>query len=68
MNRQPVTSSRVISIGWKDNILEVEFNNGSVYQYTPIIRDRYEALRDSPQIGRDIQTIVNDKTLICVKM
>lgn len=34
MQRQPVTSSNIKSVGLEGNTLEVEFSNGGVYQYT----------------------------------
>jgi hypothetical protein len=38
MERQPVTSSNIKSFGYdiKNAILEVEFLNGSIYQYKPV--------------------------------
>lgn len=35
MEREPVVSSNIASIGYDENnnILEVEFNNGNVYEY-----------------------------------
>ncbi|MDO4424063.1 MAG: KTSC domain-containing protein [Pseudomonadota bacterium] len=34
--RTPVVSSAIASIGYKDNVLEIEFNSGKVYQYQDI--------------------------------
>jgi hypothetical protein len=65
MERKNVTSSRVNSIGWSNNTLEVEFNTGKVYQYTPVTEEKYNELLASPAIGKDIQAIVSDKTLTC---
>lgn len=33
MIRQSVTSKHIKSIGYADDVLEIEFSNGSVYQY-----------------------------------
>ncbi len=33
MYRTPVKSSRMVSIGWEHNILEIEFPDGVIYQY-----------------------------------
>lgn len=68
MTRQPVSSSRVKSIGWENNVMEVEFNNGGVYQYSPIEWQRCLELINSPNVGKGIQAIVSDKSLKCVKM
>ena len=33
MQRHSVSSSRIASVGWENNTMEVEFHNGVVYQY-----------------------------------
>lgn len=67
MQRQPVASSRVNSIGWEDNVMEVEFNTGAVYRYSPVEWQTALNLISSPTVGKDIQAIVNDKSLKCEK-
>jgi len=52
MNRQPVLSSNLRSVGWENNILEIEFNSGSVYQYYNVPIYVYEALIDAPSKGK----------------
>lgn len=57
MDRVPVTSSNIASVGWQpgdwtNGILEVEFVNGAVYQYTGVSRETFEALRDASSVGR----------------
>lgn len=46
MNRQPVSSSNIASIGYDAalQILEVEFLNGSVYHYLNVPEAEYDAL------------------------
>lgn len=39
MNRLPVVSSNIASVGWEDGTLEVEFNHGAVYQYEHVPLD-----------------------------
>jgi hypothetical protein len=54
MNRVPVTSSNIVSIGYDENrmILEVEFKNGWVYQYSKIPLGIYEGLMSAGSHGR----------------
>ena len=33
MNRKPVSSTNIESIGWENNILEIAFNAGAIWQY-----------------------------------
>lgn len=46
MNRQPVTSSNIASIGYDAvlQILEVEFLNGTLYHYLNVPQPEYDAL------------------------
>jgi len=53
MNRQPVTSSTVESVGFDDDssTLEIAFHDGSVYQYFDVPRAVYDMLvqAESPE-------------------
>lgn len=54
MNRNPVTSSQIKSVGYDaaTQTLELEFvHGGSVYQYQPFSPDAYQALMSAPSIG-----------------
>ncbi|MFZ7338799.1 KTSC domain-containing protein [Streptococcus suis] len=44
MQRQYVTSSNVRSVGWENNTLEVEFNNGSIYHYHNVSLSEYQSV------------------------
>lgn len=59
MNRQPVKSSNVTSVGWEPSdedptigTLEVEFNNGKVYQYLEVPELAFETLMGASSVGR----------------
>jgi hypothetical protein len=53
MNRNPVTSSNIRSIGLEDGAMEIEFTNGRVYRYTgPKVADHHEQLINAPSIGK----------------
>ncbi|EME1463688.1 MULTISPECIES: KTSC domain-containing protein [Serratia] len=53
MDRQPVVSSNIRSVGYdvNDSILEIEFNNGAIYQYFDIPENIYFDLISSDSIG-----------------
>lgn len=51
MNRQLVSSSRILSIGWSGNVMEVEFHNGAVYQYYDVSQAEYQNFLSSPSLG-----------------
>jgi hypothetical protein len=54
MERTPVTSTNLCSVGYDtDNqIFEVEFNSGAVYQYTNVPIGEYEGLLNSDSKGK----------------
>ena len=54
MKRQSVESSNLASIGYDaaNEILEVEFNHGGVYQYFDVPENVYEELMNADSHGR----------------
>lgn len=63
MQRTAVTSSQIKSIGYDPatNTLEVEFTNGSVYQYADVPAETHRALMGAESIGRYFQKNVKSK-------
>lgn len=51
MNRNLVSSSRIRSVGWADDVMEVEFHNGAVYQYYGVGQQEYQNFLASPSLG-----------------
>lgn len=53
MNRDPVTSSNVTSVGYDpgSGTLEVEFHNGSIYQYFDVPEAIYNGLIHADSVG-----------------
>ena len=53
MNRTPVTSSHVASVGYdpKTMTLEVEFKNGSIYHYFDVPEAVYRGLLSASSVG-----------------
>lgn len=54
MKRNQVDSSSLASVGYdeENEILEVEFNHGGIYQYFDVPKEEYEALMNAPSHGR----------------
>jgi KTSC domain-containing protein len=57
MNRRPVTSTNVASIGWDDETLEVEFTSGHIYLYHDVPESEYQALLGASSIGKHLASI-----------
>ena len=54
MNRTPVNSSNVASVGYEPNTLtlEVEFKNGTLYQYFDVPETVYQELMRASSVGQ----------------
>lgn len=51
MLRHPVSSSRIANVGWENDIMEVQFHNGAVYQYYEVSQPEYQSFLNSPSLG-----------------
>lgn len=51
MQRYPVQSSRLSSVGWEDNVMEVGFPDGAVYQYFDVSKSEFDTFLQSPSLG-----------------
>ncbi len=53
MQRTPVSSSNIVSIGYDDSssTLEIEFTKGEVYQYAGVPQSVYDALMSASSHG-----------------
>ena len=60
INREVVSSSNVASVGYDEQTetLEVEFLNGTVYQYFNVGVDLYEQLKLAPSKGQFLNTYI----------
>jgi hypothetical protein len=54
MDRSLVSSSNIVSIGYdeQNEILEVEFKDGSVYQYYNVNKNIYDQFMEAPSKGK----------------
>ena len=57
MNRTPVKSSAVVSVGYENGILEVEYPGGRIYQMEGVSQDQYDALLAADSIGRAVNSL-----------
>ena len=51
MIRKSVTSSRILSVGWENDTLEIEFRDGVVYQYHGVSKQEYLEFMSSSSLG-----------------
>jgi len=71
MERQPVSSSQIKSIGYdeKTSTLEIEFNRGGLYQYQPITSRGHQKLINAESVGGYFhEHIRNNKQVNTVKI
>jgi len=66
MERTPVTSSQINSIGYDPNsrVLEVEFNNNRVYQYHPVTEECHLELMNAESKGKYFNANIKNNELI----
>lgn len=57
MNRYSVSSSRISSVGWENNVLEIGFPDGAVYQYFDVSETEYRNFINSPSLGSALNSL-----------
>ena len=60
MERKPVTSSNLRSVGYEDGILEVEFKSGTVFQYHNVPEHVHADMMSATSIGSFFAKNVKD--------
>ena len=63
MERQPVTSSNIASVGYdaSSKTLEVEFHSGSLYEYFGVPKEIYDGLMKAESHGSYFHRHIRDK-------
>lgn len=63
MDRQPVQSSNIRSIGYDldASVLEIEFQNGSIYQYSAVPEDVHARFMHAASKGKFLNTQIKDR-------
>lgn len=69
MDREQVSSSLVASVGYDpdEEVLEVELQNGRVYQYRDVPEDTYRGLVNADSIGRYFNQYIRGLSHVRVK-
>lgn len=63
MNREPVNSSNLKSIGYDCErlLLEIEFHGGSIYEYQGVPEHIYSQLMEAPSMGSFFHKFIKDR-------
>jgi len=63
MNRSPVSSSNLVSVGYDagQRLLEIEFKGGRVYQYTGVPERVYSGLMNASSHGSYFHKHIRDR-------
>ena len=61
MNRIPVVSSNIASVGYESGTLEIEFRSGGGYKYTGVPEHIYRALLSAPSKGSYFAEHIRDR-------
>jgi len=63
MNRISVNSSNISAIGYESssNILEIEFNDGSIYQYSNVPQGEYDGIMGASSHGQYLHQHIRDR-------
>jgi hypothetical protein len=63
MQRQPVRSERIHSVGYDraTRAVEVEFVDGNVYRYTPVPVYVFRELLDAPSKGDYVESVIKPR-------
>ena len=48
----PVDSSAIAKVGYENDNVTIEFNNGRTYRYYDVSEDVYEDLLNAPSVGK----------------
>lgn len=62
MNRDPVASSNIVSVGYDEpsQTMEIEFANGTIYQYFNVGSALYESFVQAPSKGQFLHVYIKN--------
>lgn len=62
MNREPVPSTNLASVGYDvaTQTLEIEFSNGTIYQYYNVAEPLFEQLMQAPSKGQFLNVYIRN--------
>ncbi len=63
MERKPVVSSNLVSVGYDPESLtcEIEFRGGNVYRYLGMTPERHQAFLEAPSLGKHFHQHIRGK-------
>lgn len=61
MNRTPVRSSNIASVGYENGTLEIVFVDGGVYQYSNVLEHVYKGLMSAASKGSYFHDHIKDR-------
>ncbi len=61
LDRVPVKSSNIKTIGWESGTLEIEFHSGGIYQYSDVPAAIYTTMLDAPSKGKYFHKNIKDR-------
>jgi KTSC domain len=67
MERKPVNSSTIKSVGWEDGTLEMEFASGGIYQYENVSKEVFDSFIRSESKGHFFQADIRP-SYVCVRL
>lgn len=67
MERTKVKSSNIVSIGWENEVLEVEFSSGTIYSYFSVPERRFKDLMASESKGKFFASQIKPHFMAAVK-
>ncbi len=68
MNRLPVKSSHIKSIGHEGNVLEVEYTSGALYRYNNVEDDDFNVILANNSIGKGVAQAIHRQGVVGVKL
>ena len=61
MDRTPVKSSNLASVGYENGVLEIKFLSGRVYRYDGVPEDVHSGLMNASSKGRYLWRYIRDR-------
>ena len=68
MDRMPVKSGHIESVGYENGVMEVAFKGGLVWQYKGITPEAHAEIMDSDSIGGAINARVRDESVVGMRL
>ena len=66
--RTPVKSSHILSVGHASGMLEVEYANGSLYQYAGVAEQDYATMMAGESVGKGLKSIINKDGVVSQRL